>query len=256
MDQSPAFHAESFAYLYTVEQNHFWFRIRNQILIHLTNTYLAPYTKPLFLELGCGTGFVLDGLTQNKNFQMIGSELFWQGLHFARQRLPQQPLVQLDARQMPFKETFQAVGAFDVLEHIPEDQQVISHVWDILQPGGYFFVTVPQHPWLWSLSDELACHQRRYTRAEMIHKLTAAGFKIAYCSSFISTLLPLLILNRLLFRPKFADQHGRGNQEMALPAWQNNLLERLSHLDYWAIRHGFSLPWGGSLVVVATKDSS
>ncbi len=39
-------------------------------------------------------------------------------------------------------------------------------------------LTVPQHRFLWSGIDELACHKRRYSSCELAEKVEAAGFTI------------------------------------------------------------------------------
>ena len=54
-----------------------------------------------------------------------GSELFSQGLAFAAERLPGAELMQMDARSIPYVAEFDAIGAFDVLEHIVEDEMVL-----------------------------------------------------------------------------------------------------------------------------------
>ena len=71
----------------------------------------------------------------------------------------------MDARNIPFRDEFDVIGAFDVLEHIDEDVAVIDEVRKALRPGGGFLMSVPQHPALWSQQDERAFHVRRYTAA-------------------------------------------------------------------------------------------
>ena len=77
----------------------------------------------------------------------------------------------MDARRIPFEREFDVVGAFDVLEHIVEDEDVLGQMFKATRPGGGLLVTVPQHPFLWSASDEHAMHQRRYSRAELRRKV-------------------------------------------------------------------------------------
>ena len=50
--------------------------------------------------------------------------------------------------------------AFDVIEHIDEDEMVLTQMYKALQPNGGMILTVPQHPFLWSNQDEFACHVR------------------------------------------------------------------------------------------------
>jgi SAM-dependent methyltransferase len=94
-------------------------------LIHWVLRHYFPQARN-FLEIGCGTGFVLLGI-QNAfpGLSLSGSELFGEGLTYAHDRLPHVPLFQMDARRIPFEDEFDVIGAFDVLEHIQEDENVL-----------------------------------------------------------------------------------------------------------------------------------
>ncbi|PIQ77093.1 SAM-dependent methyltransferase [Candidatus Peregrinibacteria bacterium CG11_big_fil_rev_8_21_14_0_20_46_8] len=250
----PAGHAEK---LYKIEAEHFWFRSRNRVLQYLFGKYLGRHEPRKILEVGCGTGFVLHGLARFSNFKLSGAELFIEGLEFAQTRLPNVDFVQLDFRDTPFAAEFDAVGAFDVLEHVEEDEQMIASAYTTLKPGGYFFISVPQHMWLWSTQDDTAFHKRRYSRREMKKKLQAAGFKIRFVSSFVFTLLPAMLLSRLRRKKSRNTKLSPGAEysydELQLPWALNALLNLIMHMDEFLIRLGVSLPAGGSLIVVAQK---
>ena len=85
--------------------------------------------------------------------------------------------MQLDARELPYEAAFDAVGAFDVIEHITEDERVLASMHRALKPGGVLIVTVPQHKWLWSWTDEQARHKRRYGRRELSTRSMRRDFR-------------------------------------------------------------------------------
>jgi len=96
------FEAKFFAQLVEVETNNFWFRSRNRLIIWALQRYFPDARH--FLEIGCGTGFVLSGIQQAfPNLTLYGSEIFTKGLEFAAQRLPNTQLFQMDARHIPFE---------------------------------------------------------------------------------------------------------------------------------------------------------
>ena len=105
--------------------------------------------------------------------------MFLEGIDFANARVPDADLFQMDARQIPFREEFDVIGAFDVFEHIDQDQTVLEQMHAAVKPGGGIIVTVPQHRWLWSMVDEYSFHRRRYRRMELLQKVKAAGFEVA-----------------------------------------------------------------------------
>ena len=129
-----------------------------------------------FLEVGCGTGFVISGIAKAFPYlELEASEYFEDGLVFARQRLPQCRFRQLDATAMAEQDAYDCIGSFDVIEHIDADETVLSNFHRALRPGGFLLLTVPQHPWLWSSADEYAHHVRRYTAQELRRKVLHAG---------------------------------------------------------------------------------
>ena len=160
--------------------------------------------------------------------------------------------VQMDATRLSFHKSFDAIGAFDVVEHIDADEQVMQQVWKGLKKEGLFFLTVPQNACLWSATDDKGCHKRRYTRADLRKKLETAGFRVRWMSSFVTLLLPIMALSRLGAHRAGADRKHDA-VELQLPPWLDRLCEITLRGEEMLIRCGVSLPAGGSLAVVAQK---
>jgi SAM-dependent methyltransferase len=73
-----------------------------------------------------------------------------------------------DARDIPFpSDYFDALICLDVLEHIQEDDRVVSEIQRVLKPGGKFLISVPEDPSLWSDHDVAVSHFRRYRKSEI-----------------------------------------------------------------------------------------
>jgi len=247
--------SEGFDVTAEVEANSFWCRSRNRILRWIIERYTDRSRQLAMLEVGCGIGGVIAELRLVKNLRVTGSEIYLQGLRYARSRFPDVDFIQLDATAMPFRNEFDVVGAFDVLEHISDDVRAIRGVHDALRPGGVFIVAVPQHKWMWSSLDDLACHKRRYTRSEMLEKLVAGRFEVLYCSSFVTTLFPAMAVSRFLARSHETtrDVTEAIASEVTFHPVVNRLCDWVMRIDELVLRAGFSLPFGGSLLVVARK---
>lgn len=248
---SVGFKSHYFKELAELEAGNFWFRSRNKLIIWAIHNHIPDLKS--FLEIGCGTGFVITAIS--KKFPMAklsGSEYFEEGLEFARQRLPSATFTQMDARCIPINTELDAIGAFDVLEHIEEDEVVLQQVMKALKPGGFLFVTVPQHRWLWSAVDENACHIRRYTSNELHKKVQSAGFDLIRSTSFVSTLLPAMYLSRLFQRNTMKSDMDAG---LRVNPILNTLFEFLLTLELVLIRTGVSIPVGGSRLLIARKPT-
>jgi SAM-dependent methyltransferase len=239
-----------FSELARLEAGNFWFRARNRLILWALGRYF-PDARSL-LEVGCGTGYVLAGVAGARPaLRLTGSEAATDGLAFAARRVPAAELVQMDARRIPFREEFDVAGAFDVIEHIEDDQAVLRELCAALAPGGGLLLTVPQHPALWSEYDVHAGHVRRYRRAELRAKVAGAGLEVVRMTSFVSLLLPLMFLSRLTQRAPSAQYDPLA--ELRIAAWLNGSLGAVLGVERALIRAGVSFPAGGSLLAVARK---
>jgi SAM-dependent methyltransferase len=156
----------------------------------------------------------------------------------------------MDARRIPYDSEFDLVGAFDVIEHIDEDEQVLAQAHRALKPGGGLLLTVPQHRFLWSASDDYAYHKRRYSRGELLAKLRHAGFTVKCCTSFVTLLLPALMVSRLRNR---SSQDFDPEAEFRLSPMLNRVLAAVMSAERTLIRSGVRLAAGGSLLVAAAR---
>lgn len=243
------FKPEYFAMLAELEAANFWFCARNNLIIWAMRHYFPGFRT--FLEVGCGTGFVLSGVAKAFPAAAIaGSEIFSAGLGIALNRVAAAQFMQMDGRNVPFEDEFDVLGAFDVLEHIPEDEDVLAGFYRAVHSGGGIIITVPQHPWLWSAADESACHVRRYTAPEIHSKVEAAGFHIQYSTSFVSLLLPAMLFSRVCRRTR-----GEFDplSEFRIPSVVNRLFGGVMSLERYLIEKGVAFPLGGSRLVVASK---
>ncbi len=90
-----------------------------------------------------------------------------------------------DAYALPFDDdSFDAVIAAEILEHLPDDERAMAELFRVLRPGGQIAVTVPR--WgpervCWALSDAYHAneggHVRIYRGDELTGRLVRAGLE-------------------------------------------------------------------------------
>jgi hypothetical protein len=125
----------------------------------------------------------------------------------------------------------------------------------MLNKDGVLIISVPQHMFLWSKLDEIVKHKRRYSRREVVTKLKANDFDIDYATSFLFILFPLMLISRLFDRrgdQSPSDEQGL-EKRVKMSGVLNVIFDFLMRIDEGLIRLGASLPFGGTLVVVARK---
>lgn len=250
-DTSNGFDPAAFSELERWEEGHFWFEPRNTLIAGLAMQHFPEARS--YLEVGCGTGFVLEPFVKSGRYaRIVGSELHPSGLRVARQRWGHAvEWLQLDARAIPARGAFDLVGAYDVIEHIAEDELVLREIAAALRPAGGVILSVPQHPFLWSDADDAAKHVRRYRMGELEAKVNAAGLTVVASTSFMSLPLPLMLTSRFL--------RGRSGSarvaevEVRPPRLVNSVLRSILTLEVKVALAGLPWPIGGSRVVVARK---
>jgi SAM-dependent methyltransferase len=239
-----------------VEEEHFWFRARTQVISGLAKQITAEL-PPGFrvLEVGCGTGNILRALQDAcPAGNITGVDYYAEGLRHASGRSSAN-LLQGDIRALPFRRDFDLVGAFDVLEHLPDDVSVLRCLHALLKPGGALLVTVPAHPSLWSYFDEYSKHCRRYTASELGTKVEEAGFRVEYLTEYMTALLPLVWLGRKAasLKPSGGADSARrrsANDLRVVPVI-NGALSWLCGQEARFLRARRQMPFGTSLVTIA-----
>jgi SAM-dependent methyltransferase len=246
---SESFPASSFELLTRLEERSFWFRVRNAIVVAAIQRYIAAPSS--IFELGCGTGMVLRAIRAAfPGAELVGGEPAGEGLEVAGSRVRDATLIQVDGRHIPYREEFDVVGAFDVLEHVDEDETVLEELCAAARRGGAVIITVPQHPWLWSAADVFGGHRRRYTRSELVDKLRRQHVEIEYVTSFMMLVLPIMAASRIRQRDiETFDPEA----ELRVPPRIDRGFERILAIERLAVERGISLPVGGSLLAVARR---
>ncbi|MCX5830459.1 MAG: class I SAM-dependent methyltransferase [Deltaproteobacteria bacterium] len=236
-------------------ESSFWVRSRNRLFKNIVQDNLVATGKTKLLEIGCATGGFIQQIVENEKLEITGSEIYLKGLLYAKKNLPHVAFIQFDVTQGLIGEEFDLIVAFDVLEHIENDVGAIRNINKMLHKGGGLIITVPQHKFLWSKLDEILKHKRRYSRRELVTKLQENGFDISYSTSFLFVLFPLMLISRMFDRGRNQSQSDEVALEkrVKFPNTLNWIFDLIMRIDEVLIRLGISLPFGGTLVIVARK---
>jgi len=233
-----------------LQDEHWWFRSRREILASVLGRLRLPTAKPTILEAGCGTGGNLEMLSQFGQLKAFEHDV--EALDMACDKGKYDVLQGTLPRAMPdYQDPFDLVAAFDVIEHVEEDLESLKTLRSKLKPDGKMVMTVPAFPFLWSAHDETHHHFRRYTRPELIKKLQEAGFEIEYISYFNSLLFPVIVGARVI-------KNLLGIKDIPDDGMPTRSINKILSLIFSSERHWlgrFSAPFGVSLIAIARNPS-
>jgi SAM-dependent methyltransferase len=229
-----------------LDQRHWWYRARREILSDLIRREAALPKGSLILEVGCGTGHNFEMLGQFGHVDAI--ELDDDSRSLAEQRLGRSistsPLPALAG--IPDRH-YELIVALDVIEHIDDDKAAVAAIAGKLKPGGKFVMTVPAHPWMWSAHDTVNHHKRRYSKRALRDLIEGSPLRLDKISYFNSLLFPAAIAERLASKVR-----GKDTGDLALPAAPlNAALERVFAVERHLVGR-VPLPPGLSLFAVAS----
>jgi len=231
-----------------LDERHWWYRARREVLAALIRRLARPPAGAQILEIGCGTGHNLPMLGQFGEIDAL--ELDEEARAHAKRRLGREvmsaPLPELAGVH---DREYDLIGAFDVIEHIDDDQAALASIAAKLKQGGKFVMTVPAHPWMWSAHDVVNHHKRRYSKRALKQLIHASPLRLEAIGYFNSLLFPAAVAERLSSKLR-----GKDDADLKLPAAPLNIaLERTFASERHLIGR-IPLPPGLSLYAVASVE--
>jgi SAM-dependent methyltransferase len=242
---------------FQVEDLSFWFRHRNACIIEAVQQYPPP--GPVF-DIGGGNGFVAKGM-QDAGFEVVLVEPGVTGAKNAQSRGIGSVICATLEDAGFFPGSLPAIGLFDVVEHMQNDQEFLDMVRGQLSPGGRVYITVPAYSVLWSQEDIDAGHKRRYSRRALKDLLSNGGFSVDFLTGFFQFLPPPIFVARVLpYRlgvAKSADPSEIGNEmkkeHVLRNGVANEILLWLERRELAWIRKRKQTHYGASWLAVATN---
>lgn len=176
--------------LAALEDKHWWYAERR----HLLAKEIAGMTPGRALDIGAAGGGNTRVLVKH-GWQAAPLEYGRDGAEVAAER--GLPVMRADAMRLPLQDaSLDLVVAFDVLEHLQDDDACALEVKRVLKPDATWLIAVPADPRLWSAHDVAVDHVRRYTRETLTSLLTRTGFQIESMDSWNVLLRPAVALRR------------------------------------------------------------
>jgi SAM-dependent methyltransferase len=96
----------------------------------------------------------------------------------------------------------------DVLEHVDDDVELLSHYAKMAHRNTIFLLTVPAFRFLWSMHDIFLEHRRRYTHKQLQNLANKAGLRVLNSSYYFGFIFPIVVIQRLSERVLIGGRHS------------------------------------------------
>ena len=230
-----------------------WFAASHRNLLTLSWRQVLLDAGPI-LDAGCGTGRFLAQLASlYPNRALFGLDVN----HLACQRAAvksARPICVGSINALPFPEgVFAAVFGIDVLCHSAVDERsAVLQFRRCLAENGCLVVNVPAYSWMLSRHDAAVHNVRRYTKKGVRRLLESAGFRMVYATYWNAVLFPLMVITRK-FLPKCGGETSDVKEYTRLI---DLLCSFATTFETTLFRGGLRLPFGGSVIAIATKGDA
>ena len=206
------------------------------------------------VEVGAGGGAVCIALAED-NFSILAIEPHLNGaMTIAKCGVPVLAGFLKDANFLDA--SVPNYGTFDVLEHLPEPDEMLQEMFRTLDSNGHLYLTVPVGQWLWGSLDETLGHQQRFSKKGMRKLLEQNGFVAEHEEFLFLSLVPLAWLTRALpYKLRRRQSTVEGISEQLSPNKTVDSITAFILKMEAKISRFIRLPYGLTLLVVAKKKS-
>jgi SAM-dependent methyltransferase len=232
-----------------VEDWHWWYRVRRDILDQQLARLALDPARARILDVGCGTGGA--SLTLARHGRAVALDRSPGSFALAMDRPYTHRVVASAGAPLPFSDgSFDVVCALDILEHLDDDAACARELFRVCAPRGHVIAYVPAYSFLWGYNDEYSHHKRRYVKSELSAVLQRAGFGIEESGYFNAVLFLPTLAARLIQRaaPRLTD----GMEHSTRPSPFNGVLTSLFRAELPILKRR-PLPFGTSAYCIGMK---
>lgn len=168
ISKDKALNWENHTYYKVANENHFWIDGRFSNFLQCIQKLNIKTDKTLTgLDIGCGNCVTSTMIEKCTEWTVHGADLDLSGLKYKNQGRGKVFLYDILEKNEKFREQYDFLVLFDVLEHIKDTQSFLKACLFHLKSNGYLFINVPALPFLMSSYDTVQGHYRRYTKKSL-----------------------------------------------------------------------------------------
>jgi 2-polyprenyl-3-methyl-5-hydroxy-6-metoxy-1,4-benzoquinol methylase len=248
-----------FEMLLEMQSKHFWYLGRHRFLLTaLQRSEARPKFSVIDLGGGCG-GWIeyLQHRIPHRLSEVAIGDSSKVALMNAKKTLNNTDAYQVDLMSLDWQERWDVAFLLDVIEHCPDDGQIVREAAKALRPKGKLFITTPALDFFWSYNDEYAKHLRRYNKSRFQKLADESGLVLKDVRYFMFFLSPLLWLSR-----KIRSKHLEKQAVLKAMADEHKvpspILNKILSLVFCAespLGHMIPFPWGTSILGILEKKS-
>ena len=101
------------------------------------------------LDVGCGTGYILSRIGEQRNIRGFGLDVSESMIAVAKEKHPEYDFIIGDCAKLPYDDaSMDIVTACMAYHHFPNQKDFRKEALRVLKPGGRLYLCDPKFPWI------------------------------------------------------------------------------------------------------------
>ncbi len=170
--------------------------------------FVAPFLHGAVLDVGCGRGYGFEFIVPHSTRQ-VGADISYDFLAEALSNFPQIPFVCVNGERLPLaKASFDSIIAFEVIEHIEDDQAFLRELVSLMRGNAILLLSTPNRQFTSGNARKPLnpFHVREYTSTEFHHLLSRTFSRFSLYGQYEETAAASKankLINRIPIRWKY-----------------------------------------------------
>lgn len=235
------------------------FKPMNDGMLWLIDTLIQKEKiKGPFLDAGGGIGDISLHLAK-KGLEGTFVDFSEHAITKARENLKATSIKVEFGDILKIRDKFNFILILDVLEHVPNDREIVKHIHEILNKNGHLIVSVPIKMREWGSDDDDYGHLRRYESGEISSLLKNENFKIIKMWDYTFPFFWLMrkgytrILKPKKDMPMHATEKTKRSGTKAFNLFNKYLRSKSMWYPLWRINHIFRNKFLGHQILILAK---
>jgi len=229
-------------------RNRWYLKNRDDFILKIVKKFADLSLSKKILDAGCGTGGVISKFSNCD--LIVGNDMNFESLKWGKKTNRIINGIQASITNLPFRDNeFDISISSEVLEHVDNDQAALEELCRVTKSRIIF--TVPAHNYLWTNSDDILLHKRRYSKSELLALVKKSGMHIVKLKPYGLIPALLVMLYKIFFHSGNKINNTIEDEELPLASRFNiprpieKMLGGLFFFDLWLSSKGLIL-WGHS----------
>ncbi len=242
---------QEYEIMFRFEENYWWYVGLHELILFYVNKYSKGDLNKKIFDAGCGTGKMLEMLSNYAHRD--GIDFSEEAVSFSKKRgLKNIKVGDLNTWKSE-ENSYDFIISADVICSIgiKNDIEIIENFMSSLKKGGILILNLPAFESLRRNHDKAVFVAKRYLRKEFISELKKRGYKINFATYRLPFLFFVILIKK--FFEKFSKNKDEESDLKNISKPLNSILLFFNRIENFLLKKGLTFPFGSSLFVVLEK---